>query len=366
MNKPKIIFLSPVGFFKGGAERSLFDLISNPNIEPVLAVPEKGEIEDKAKEMGITCHVLPFGKINDIRRPFSFLQGVQTLKTLLQVALKLKKLAREEKTKIVHSNGLKAHIINCVSQWLGGAKSVLHIRDIPYTSAEKFVWRIMYMMCNHMILVSHACWPMGSLPKKASVIHNGTPLIENLNDTPANHILTIGFVGRIHPAKGLHLLIEWAARAKAQDVNFNISVRGSFSDDAPAYKAEMQTLIEQHDLSEHIEFTGFIDNAKKLYAGLDIVVVPSQIPDPLPRSVMEAMARGIPVFGYPAGGIFEMIEDKKTGYLVKNEKQFISALQDIQNNPKRFEQITKAAKDKITREFTIENLHTKIFELYQK
>ncbi len=44
LEKPKVLFLSPVGFFKGGAERSLQDLLSNPYITPILMAPEDGPI----------------------------------------------------------------------------------------------------------------------------------------------------------------------------------------------------------------------------------------------------------------------------------------------------------------------------------
>ena len=44
IEKPKVLFLSPVGFFKGGAERSLQDLLANPQITPFVMAPEDGPI----------------------------------------------------------------------------------------------------------------------------------------------------------------------------------------------------------------------------------------------------------------------------------------------------------------------------------
>lgn len=55
----------------------------------------------------------------------------------------------------------------------------------------------------------------------------------------------------------------------------------------------------------------------KLMAAVDIVAVPSRWPDPLPRTVMEAMAAGRPVVGYRTGGVPEMIVDGETGLLVE-------------------------------------------------
>ena len=367
MDRIKIIYLSPVGFFKGGAERSLFDLIDNPNVEPVLLAPEDDTILEKGRELGIECHVLPYRSINSIHRPFSFIKGFTALSDLIKVALELKKISKRTGVKIVHSNGLKAHMINCVSSRLGGAKSVLHIRDIPYTKPEIMVWKIMNLLCHSMILVSHACWPGEKLPRKVSVIHNGTPLIDiDSSQTDYNKDkISVGFVGRIHPGKGLHLLIDWLSAARQRKIDVALSVRGTFSDDAPEYEEEIQKQISKLDLQDHVEFTGFISDPATLYSGLDIVVVPSKAPDPLPRSVMESMARGIPVFGYPAGGIFEMIEDGKTGYLVDNAESFISSIEKVTGDEDFLKNMMKAARQKIEKEFTIEELHKDVTGIYE-
>ena len=362
----KILYLSPVGFFKGGAERSLFDLISNDEITAILAAPEDGPVLDRGRELGLPCHVLDFGSINSIHRPFTFGKGVSAITDLIKAAKNLRDIARKEDIEIIHSNGLKAHMINCVTARLFGTKAIIHIRDIPYTKPEILVWKIMHALCHKMVLVSHACWPGDTLPRKAIVIHNGTPLIEGeLAEKEKSDTITVGFAGRIHPAKGLHLLIDWVKHAKDSDVKLTLSVRGSYSSDAPDYEDEINTQIQKLGLEDEVHFTGFIDSAEKLYEGLDVVVVPSETPDPLPRSVMESMARGIPVLGYPAGGIFEMIDDGETGYLVKDSKGFVNALKDIQNDPERLKNMTKAAKTKIEREFSIPALHQNMTKIYR-
>ncbi len=64
---------------------------------------------------------------------------------------------------------------------------------------------------------------------------------------------------------------------------------------------------------------GPIADEKKLamaYSAADLLVIPS-IEDNLPNIVVEAMACGVPVVGFDIGGIPDMIDHKKTGYIVK-------------------------------------------------
>lgn len=366
-DKPCVVFLSPVGYFKGGAERSLQDLLANPYITPILLAPEDGPILDAGRKKGIPSQILDFGSVNSIRRPFTFGKGFGALVSLYKAARALKRHARQLNACAVHSNGLKAHMINCCARWLGGPKAIIHIRDIPYTRPEKLVWKIMYLMCDHMVLVSAACWPGQKLPPKCIVIHNGINVPENLPASQtklSGSLLTLGFVGRIHPAKGLNLLLDWLAYALEDGHLLRLSVRGSFSDDAPEYEEQIKTQIKKLDLTSHVEFLGHIEDPSKVYQGLDVVVVPSEVPDPLPRSVMEAMAQGLIVFGYPAGGITDMIEDGKTGYLIQNSEAFCNALRKISNNSQICEALRLQSCEKMKAHFSIANLHSKAMKLY--
>ena len=62
---------------------------------------------------------------------------------------------------------------------------------------------------------------------------------------------------------------------------------------------------------------GFIEDAQTLaahYSMADLFVIPS-LADNLPNTVAEAMLCGVPVLGFDVGGIPEMVEHKRTGYL---------------------------------------------------
>lgn len=65
--------------------------------------------------------------------------------------------------------------------------------------------------------------------------------------------------------------------------------------------------------------TGSISDEKQLafiYSAADLFVLPS-LEDNLPNTVVEAMACGLPVVGFNIGGMPDMVDHQKTGYLAK-------------------------------------------------
>lgn len=363
-SKSEVLFLSPVSHFKGGAERCLMEFLDNPYICPEVASPFDGPLLENARLKNIPTHVVPFGDIDTIHRPFSFLKGVLVLKSLFKAAKDLKEITRKRKISIVHSNGLKAHIVNCVCKLIGGPKAIVHIHDIPLTTQEKLVWKLIYVLCDRMLIVSRPCWPTSTLPSKCKIIHNGTILHKKMTHEfkVTKSEINVGFIGRIHPAKGLHLLLNWCAYALKEGYKIKLSIRGSFSEDAPTYQEEIEKIVSELGLTYCTEFLGHINEPEKVYEFLDVVVVPSHVPDPLPRSVMEPMSYGIPVFGYPAGGIPEMIEHGKSGFLVKDQYEFSESLRLLAEN---YEEIVFNAQEKIKNEFTIERLYDDLQAVYK-
>lgn len=93
-----------------------------------------------------------------------------------------------------------------------------------------------------------------------------------------------------------------------------------------------QNLFEQIKLDERIEtkFLGFIKTDKEMaevLSSADLMLVPS-LRENYPFVVLEPLACGTPVIAFKVGGVPEMIEDRKNGYLVNinDKKGFISCI----------------------------------------
>ena len=81
-------------------------------------------------------------------------------------------------------------------------------------------------------------------------------------------------------------------------------------------RQNLVALAKSLGLHEKAQFIGFCEDVEAYYAAADIFVSASTL-DSLPNALIEAQAAALPVIAYSAAGIPEIIEDGKTGYLVK-------------------------------------------------
>jgi len=169
--------------------------------------------------------------------------------------------------------------------------------------------------------VKHQYAALGLPADRIEVIHNGREPIASDPSRDAGVRLALGtgpgdiafaFAGRLLARKGIGVLLE-AARLLADARNdFRIWVVGSGQEDAA-----WMSKAEQLGVEGLVRFLGYRDDVPSIFAAADVVVVPSTYADPMPSTVLEAMAAGRPVIGSRIGGIPEAVEDGSTGILAE-------------------------------------------------
>lgn len=123
-------------------------------------------------------------------------------------------------------------------------------------------------------------------------------------DIPAGGTIRFGFLGRLEPIKGVDLLLEAMRGLPPGQALLRIGGRGS-----PAYMERLKRTAPGN-----VEFLGFVD-PDVFFTGIDALVVPSLWEEPFPRVAHEALYHGVPVIASRLGGLPEIVEDGKTGYL---------------------------------------------------
>ena len=359
------MLISPVSDFKGGAEVVLRRMLSNPYIEPVLAVPEEGAIADAAAAMGVpVCYYRPGAMLHVHRPPRLGPIGAAVVDTV-RCANRLRRLAQEHRCDVLHSNGLKPHMLCALLGTVSRLRTLVHLHDIPYRRSERLLWQLIARQVTQVIMVSRPCYPGPVLPANVKVVRNGIDMVcQTLPPARLPGPLRLGFVGRYHPNKGLDLLLDWFMAVCEQGIDATLTIRGRPDPDLPAYWEGIQARIRSSPHADRIREEGWTTGAAT-YAGLDVLLVTSRQPDPAPLVVPEAMSAGVIVAGYPAGGIPGMIEDGRTGFLVEDGRDLARKVSVLMQEPLALTRMRDAAHQAVQDEFGMGQFYQALDRVYR-
>ena len=120
---------------------------------------------------------------------------------------------------------------------------------------------------------------------------------------------TILYSGGLKYSKGIDTLLE-SYKLLNNDGSIKLVVSGI---------GPYEEKIKKHMLKDkNVIYLGYLSRSDqmKVLNETDVFLAPSIYPDACPTSILEAMALGIPVIATKVGGIPELMDDGKTGYLV--------------------------------------------------
>ncbi|MDA3793507.1 MAG: glycosyltransferase, partial [Elusimicrobia bacterium] len=153
-----------------------------------------------------------------------------------------------------------------------------------------------------------------------------------------NKIIKIGMAGELDlKHKDYLTFIKVAQRIikdkPFQEIKFYIAGKGKDKD-------KIKNYIRKKGLENHIKMEGFIDDIRTFYSKLDILLHTARF-EGLGSVIIQAMASGLPVVATRTGGIPEIIEDGKNGFLAEktNERDVAKKLKILIGNPKIREKI---------------------------
>jgi glycosyltransferase involved in cell wall biosynthesis len=176
--------------------------------------------------------------------------------------------------------------------------------------------------------------------------------------------LTIGFVGRMLPGKGLNLLA--GALEKIKSEAWRLLVVGDGSE-----REEFERRLTAAGLSDRAVFTGAInfDLVPAYFHQMDMLVLPTEttkrIREQFGRVLVEAMASGVPVIGSTCGAIPEVIGDAGLVFTEGDADALAVELRRILSDEDLRERLVMAGLERV-KQYSWERVAQKTYELFRQ
>jgi glycosyltransferase involved in cell wall biosynthesis len=170
--------------------------------------------------------------------------------------------------------------------------------------------------------------------------------------------LTVGYLARICPEKGLHVLID-AFRGlvdRMPDADVRLRAAGYLGGRDRAYFETVKRQVHDAGLDGRFEYVGEVDRQGKIdfLRGLDLLSVPTVYREPKGLFVLESLANGVPVV-LPAHGAFpELVEATGGGVLVEpgSIDALASAIEGLLRDPARRRELGRRGREAVFRDYS--------------
>lgn len=155
---------------------------------------------------------------------------------------------------------------------------------------------------------------------KLHFIPYGTDVVAESNKEPehkqGSKELRVGYIGRIHPSKGVEVLCE-AVQMLPRHLPINVKIFGPLKDgpqagSSTAYVSRIKSLIEGDQRLQLLGPTNRED-LRRTYDNIDVLVVPSTWYENSPITITEALAFKCPVVCSATPGMTDLIQDGVNG-----------------------------------------------------
>ncbi|MFI4876183.1 MAG: glycosyltransferase [Blastopirellula sp. JB062] len=241
-------------------------------------------------------------------------------------ARRIAQIVREEGYEILHAHTPRTALLAMTAVRVCQAKFVYHVHS-PTSRDSTRRWRNWInqqveswamTQADRLIAVSGSLSRhLASLrvdSRKVRVVRNGVPPLAEIppRETPAGS-WTLGCVALFRPRKGIEVLLQALANLRNQGHEVRLRAVGPF--ETPQYQREIESLSQQLQLDEAVDWSGFTQDVNHELSQMDLFVLPSLFGEGLPMVVLEAMAAGVPVVASDVEGVCEAIRPEIDGML---------------------------------------------------
>lgn len=352
----RILALAPSSYI-GGAEKVTLDILSglkdnNFKIHCIINGWNDGDFPSRLRTLNIDCTPIKLGwyYLKKIRWSLDSLLHypgaiIKFLKVVKRFPYDLVYLTTYRSILLLYPF-LKKNIIYHVHDPNSTAKQsriLLKIADkkvLRYVAVSNFI-RTDLIKC-------------GVDKDKIEVVYNGIDIPFNVKEEKIgnNTNFTVGVVGQVIPRKGHEDVLEALKILKDKGYN-NIKLLVVGKGDE-AFVAKLKSLIDTYRIKDLITWRGYQQELDDIYQGIDVVLAVTRNDEPFGLIAIEANAMNIPVIVSRKGGLVEIVEEGRNGFIVNaySPHQIAEKILLLYNNSELKKEMGERGKQKVATSFT--------------
>ena len=214
----------------------------------------------------------------------------------------------------------------------------------------------------------------GIPPERASVIYNG---IDSKLFSNSWVLIATTYRNELEVEAGDFVIIQVARLDYLKDHATAVRTLRLVCQHLPATKLlligdgperqKIEEQVRQNNLASQIRFLGLRHDVARLLPAADVFLLTS-ISEGIPLTVIEAMCAGLPVVATRVGGLIEIVQEGKTGWLaeVGNERELADHIVGLAKEPALRTIMGLQGRDHAHAVFSQKQMHTAYNQLYQE
>jgi glycosyltransferase involved in cell wall biosynthesis len=278
---------------------------------------------------------------------------------------KLFRLFRSLRADVVHTHDDRPQIYGAPAGKLAGAR-VIHTRHSQGThlsARQRLLVRAAASFTDRFVCISHtstrAARAQGIPSRLLRTLWNGIDTTAFSYTGPDSTGPAV-VVARLAPEKDLETLLRAVALLAPTRPGFRLEVAGEGSS-----QSDLVRLVREWNLGEQVRFLGAVRDVPALLARARLFVL-SSITEGISLTLLEAMARGLPVVTTAVGGNVEVVEPERTGLLVpaRDPAALAGALVRLWDDPELGRRLGQAGRARVEAHFDVRRMVAAYEDLY--
>jgi glycosyltransferase involved in cell wall biosynthesis len=282
------------------------------------------------------------------------------------IGVRLARLLRRERIDVLHTHDERPLIYGALAACLARGRRHVHTRHgqrPEITRGQMWLIKLASWGTGEFVCVSDDAGRVaashGISAGKIRTVRNGIDLekFSYCGPRPGGPAV---LVARLSPVKDVETLLRAAAVASEEQPDFRLEIAG----DGPCLPA-LRRLTAELGLGERVTFLGEVGDVPALLGRAGLLVL-SSVSEGVSITLLEGMARGLPIVATRVGGNPEVVADGVTGLLVppRDPAALARAMLRVWRDPEAARQMGLAGRRRVEEQFDVRRMVAQYEAMY--